>query len=322
MGPALTASLPAAGDAFRHEALLYSNESEFLAGTLPFLRGAVEAGEPALAVLSTEKIAWLRDALGERADQVEFADMAEVGHNPARIIPAWRTFLDKYGGEGRPVRGIGEPIWAARSPAELVECQRHESLLNVAFADSPAWWLLCPYDTTSLDGGVLAEAARSHPYLQDTGGSWTSEVWHPEQMPTAHLEDRLPEPTRYLAEVTFGQGRLGTVRTIVTSYARRFGLGADRTEDLVFAVNEVATNSLRHGAGSGVFRLWRDGQHLVCEVRDEGRIVDPLVGRREPTVDAEGGRGLWLANQLCDLVQIRSNAAGSVVRLHLGLGEG
>ena len=322
MGPALTASLPAAGDAFRHEALLYSNESEFLAGTLPFLRGAVEAGEPALAVLSAEKIEWLQDELGERAEQVEFADMAEVGHNPARIIPAWRAFLDKYGGEGRPVRGIGEPIWAARSPAELVECQRHESLLNVAFADSPAWWLLCPYDATSLDRGVLDEAARSHPYLQDTGGSWTSEVWHPEQMPTAHLEDRLPEPTRYLAEVTFGQGRLGTVRTVVTSYARRFGLGADRTEDLVFAVNEVATNSLRHGAGSGVFRLWRDCQHLVCEVRDEGRIVDPLVGRREPTVDAEGGRGLWLANQLCDLVQIRSNAAGSVVRLHMGLGEG
>jgi anti-sigma regulatory factor (Ser/Thr protein kinase) len=31
----------------------------------------------------------------------------------------------------------------------------------------------------------------------------------------------------------------------------------------------------------------------------------------------EGGRGLWLVNQLCDLVQLRSSAAGGVVRLHM-----
>jgi prepilin-type processing-associated H-X9-DG protein len=36
------------------------------------------------------------------------------------------------------LRGAGEPIWPERRPAELVECQRHESLLNVAFADGPS----------------------------------------------------------------------------------------------------------------------------------------------------------------------------------------
>ena len=62
--------------------------------------------------------------------------MAEIGANPACIIPAWRDFVDECAEAGRAIRGIGEPIWADRSPAELVECQRHESLLNLAFADT------------------------------------------------------------------------------------------------------------------------------------------------------------------------------------------
>jgi Histidine kinase-like ATPase domain len=54
----------------------------------------------------------------------------------------------------------------------------------------------------------------------------------------------------------------------------------------------------------------------ICEVRDRGYLDQPLAGRESPARDAEGGRGLWLANQFCDLVQIRSSEAGTVVRLH------
>ena len=88
-------------------------------------------------MVGTEKIAALRDELGDRATEVRFADMLDVGANPARIIPAWRAFVDEHGGEGRPVRGIGEPIWAGRSADEMTECERHEALLNLAFVDAP-----------------------------------------------------------------------------------------------------------------------------------------------------------------------------------------
>jgi hypothetical protein len=37
--------------------------------------------------------------------------------------------------------------------------------------------------------------------------------------------------------------------------------------------------------------------------------------RRRPRDAANGGHGMWLANQLCDLVQVRSSRAGTVVRL-------
>src|SRR4029453_14786804 len=137
--------------------LLYAGEVDFLAGTLPFLREGVAADEPVLVVVSAARIGLLRSALGRDADRVAFADMADVGANPARIISAWRDFVAPSQPARGRARGIGEPIWAARTPAELVECQRHETLLNLSFAGVPAWWLLCPYDTTALGPEGLGE---------------------------------------------------------------------------------------------------------------------------------------------------------------------
>src|SRR4051812_21731035 len=120
---------------YRHEAFFYGDADEFMRGTLTFIRGAVADDEPILVVLNAEKIDALRNELQDSAERVTFADMNEIGANPARIIPAWHDFLVGNARPGRRVRGIGEPISAARRPDELVECHRHEALLNVAFDD-------------------------------------------------------------------------------------------------------------------------------------------------------------------------------------------
>ena len=85
---------------------------------------------------------------------------------------------------------------------------------------------------------------------------------------------------------------------------------------MVSAVNEVASNSLRHAGGRGVLRMWHADDTVVCEVSDDGHIDDPLVGRVRPEVDDRGGRGLWMVNQLCELVQVRSSPTGTTVRMH------
>ena len=121
-----TATAERSRTSFRHEALFYANHDRFMQGTTSFIRDGLAADEPALVVVSAEKIEQLQRALEDPNDLVRFADMDAVGTNPARIIPAWRDFVDEHAGV-RPFRGIGEPIWAARSPEELVECQRHES---------------------------------------------------------------------------------------------------------------------------------------------------------------------------------------------------
>jgi anti-sigma regulatory factor (Ser/Thr protein kinase) len=306
-------------ETFRHEALLYAGEVDFLTGVLPFIRDGVAADEPVLVVVSAVRIGLLRSALGPDADRVAFADMADVGANPARIIPAWRDFVSANDVDRRSARGIGEPIWAGRTPAELVECQRHETLLNLAFAGVPAWWLLCPYDTTTLDPEVLEEASRSHPVVSERGAASGSASYRGLEQAAAPFATPLPEPPGRPPELGFGSGSLAELRQLVSRRAAAAGLDPVRVADLVLAVDELATNSLRHGGGRGTLRIWRDAGALVCEVRDAGHIEDPLVGRERPALDRDGGRGLWMVNQLCDLVQLRSFPTGAVVRVHVYL---
>lgn len=284
-----------------------------------FLRDAVEAEEPALVVVDAAKIALLREELGDAAGGVQFADMAEAGTNPARIIPAWREFVTRSAPTGRRLRGIGEPIWPERTAAELVECERHESLLNVAFAGSPSWWLLCPYDTEALPAAVLDGARRTHPFVLEAGVSHESADYYGLSAIGAPFAEPLPDPPASALELAFGHGPLEALRWLVGRAAEEAGLVATRAADLVLAVHELATNTVRHGGGRGTLRIWREPEALVCEVSDSGRLDQPLAGRERPLAAQPGGRGLWLVNQLCDLAQIRCFEAGSVVRLHMRL---
>jgi anti-sigma regulatory factor (Ser/Thr protein kinase) len=118
-------------------------------------------------------------------------------------------------------------------------------------------------------------------------------------------------------EIEFTQEDLAGLRWVVSNGAERAGLRGARVGDLVLAVHELAANSLRHGGGHGVLRMWEDHKAFVCEVRDQGRIEEPLVGRALPRPDQNGGHGLWLVNQVCDLVQLRSSERGSVVRVRM-----
>jgi len=93
------------------------------------------------------------------------------------------------------------------------------------------------------------------------------------------------------------------------------------SNSLFFTYNQGTTppssQQFTVGGGGGTLRVWREPDAVVCEVRDRGFIRDPLVGRMAPPIEQYGGRGLWIVNQLCDLVQIRSAPSGTVVRVHM-----
>jgi anti-sigma regulatory factor (Ser/Thr protein kinase) len=310
------------GDArghYRHEAFFYADHGEFMAGTVGFIRDAVAAEEPILVVLEARKIDELRTELASARERVLFADMATVGANPARIIPAWQDFVGRYAASGVRVRGIGEPIWAARSAAELAECERHEALLNAAF-DDPDFWLMCPYDTGSLSPAVLEEAMRNHPYLT-TGHATASSTHFPGVDALVAPFDKplgpVPADARSLG---FAEESIGDVRAFVAGFAATTPLAGERAADLALAAHEVAVNAVVHGGARGVVRLWRESDSVVCEVRSPGSITpDPLVDRRQPNPSEERGRGFWIANHLCDLVQVRAIAREVIVRLHVRL---
>jgi anti-sigma regulatory factor (Ser/Thr protein kinase) len=331
---------PAAG--YRHEAFLWRTLDGFVGRTVPFVRDAVRADEPVMVAVVEDRWRPLRAALGPLAGRVRHVDMERLGKNPARIIPAWRDFVDEHAAGGRPMRGIGEPIWAGRRGAELAECQIHEALLNVALPAPTPLWLLCPYDETSLPPDVIDEARRSHPIATeqvavpgrpapsgDSGhgdgdgdagdGDGVRVGYAGDPHLRALCEQPLAPAGAPVRTAAFGPGDLAGVRALVAAAATAARMARSRVDDLTMAVNELAANSIDHGGGAGVLRLWAEPGALLCEVQDAGRITDPLVGRRSPRADQVRGRGVWMVHQLCDLVQIRSSAAGTVVRVHTWL---
>jgi anti-sigma regulatory factor (Ser/Thr protein kinase) len=310
---------PQQKQAFRHEAFFYAGQAEFLSGVAAFIRGGIAAGEPTLVLLPAAKIAQLRVELGEELPGLCFADIEGVARNPARLIPVWHDFVDEHLGTGVAMRGVGEPVRPGVDGDVLVESQNHETLLNLAFPDLLDFRLLCPYDTAGLEPAVLQAARAHHPEILEHGVHQESTAYHRPPMLGVLPGTPLPDPPCSAVEVRFRGHGLATVRALVADRARQLGMGTDRTADLVLSVNEIAANSVQYGGGSGTLRMWQQDGAMICEVQDRGVITDPLVGRRAPGTSPESSRGLWVVNQLCDLVQIRSTLEGTVVRLRMTL---
>jgi anti-sigma regulatory factor (Ser/Thr protein kinase) len=301
-------------DRFEHEALFYRGDEEFLGALVPFVREGLAAEEAVVVAEPRPRLDLLREALGDDAASVEFLDMADIGANPARIIGVWATALETHTAAGRRLRGVGEPAFPGRRAVELLECQLHELLLNHAFDDGPGWRLLCPYDVDGLPHSVSQGALLTHP-LHSTGtGRLSSEHY----AAGGHLEAfavPLPAPAGSVFRGMYGAGDVPATRRTVAQYARSCGLPEERVEVLELAASELATNSIRHGGGSGSLAMWLEPGAVIVEFSDAGRLLDPLTGRLTPSLEQEGGRGLYLVNQLCDLVAVRSSDDGTTVRV-------
>jgi len=323
-------------ESFQHEAFLYSGEEHFVAGATAFVRDALDSGQAVLVAVVERRAALLRRALGRDAGRVEFLDVEIAGRNPARIIPAWQDWVDRNvasgsaagsGSGARSVsgfRGIGEPVWAGRTASEIVECQQHERLLNTAFDGGPGWWLLCPYDVDALPEAVISRAYATHPSVVADDVRTPSAAYQApgSAAPVALADEPLEEPPGPVWELTFDLATLPELRDRVARFAEPV-VGRTGAANAVLVVSELAANSIKYGGGAGLLRLWRDVTALVCEVRDRGVITDPLAGRRRPSVLVGGKAGLWIVNQVCDLLQIRSAPGrGTVVRARLGAAGG
>ena len=297
---------------FRHEAVFYRGLDDLVTKTVPFIVEGLERGEPVLVAVLPDRIRRLRSALGRDADRVAFLDMGWVGRNPARIMPVWRRFVgDRV--KGTPARGIGEPVWAGRAEVEIEECRLHEALLNVAFAEGPSWWLVCPYDVSALPPSVIEDARWSHPVPGSRGVEDVLCATHRDARDI--FSPPLPPVPRRAREIRFDRD-LTALRRVVRTWALGAGLSHRRSADLALAVNELASDSVLDRDGEGVLRAWSEPGSFIVELTDIGRVDDPLVGRGLGPEATGKGRGVWIANQLCDLVQVRSFETGTVVRIH------
>lgn len=291
--------------AYRHEAMPYSGDDEFVAMASSFLGAGIREDEPGLLFAAASRLAGTREALGELAGEVTFVDVDAVGHNPARMFAALEGFVTAN--DGRRVRAVDEPLPANRAAAMWIEAEFHELLLGTGACHDWNLWLGCPFDTAALGDAQQLAMRSSHPSDGRDMGSLVSARFR---------EPLSPRPLDARTFLIDGRD-LAVVRAVVRTAARMAGLANQRAEDFVCAVNEVVTNSLCHGRGPADLALWSEDGALVCEVHDQGQIRDPFAGRRPPALGQTSGRGLWLANHLCDLVQIRGPESGTCVRMHI-----
>jgi anti-sigma regulatory factor (Ser/Thr protein kinase) len=276
------------------------------------LRDGLDRDERLIFLGSEVKVAHVREALGDDANEVSLVPTDEHGRNPGRIT----TLLDSFrsAGDGRRSLGVIENVYATRTPHAQAEAHLTDSALNSPSLQAWPMSIICMFDAGALDAAAVAELRRAHPIIRgEADPNRDYDARHVETLYDAVL----PSPPEDAAALDVTGPQLGDMREFVRTFADQQHVAPDRVDDLVLAANEIGTNSVRHGGGRCTVRMWSTGESVICEVTDAGHIRDPLVGRFAPPPDAASGRGLWLANHLCDLVQIRSSRRGTVVRLHV-----
>ena len=302
---------------YDHTALLYHSEREYVDSLVRFISEGLDRAQPVLVAVPGDKLASLRDALGDAAaGNVKMIDITEMGRNPGRILAAEFAFVEEQ--RHRHVRMVAEPVWAGRTAAEYHACVQHEALANIAFAGRDVTGL-CPYDVGGLDESILADVRTTHPLISEYGAHQRN----PDYSVEAALEQcNQPLVTNPVA-VTYTvcePADLSGARRCGTRYARLLGMSAERIADVQLITTELATNSLDHGGGVCWLAFWHDAGHLVCEARDIGYLADPLVGRRPPA-DGSGPYGLFVVNAIADLVRTHTSPSGTTIHAYVRLGR-
>jgi anti-sigma regulatory factor (Ser/Thr protein kinase) len=291
---------------YRHDALAYAGEDDFVRFATTFLSMGLEDGEPGILISTPDRLVAVRDRLGTAGRAVRFVDTDAEVRNPAVALSVLQGFVEDA--QGRRVRGIDDLVHPGQPAAAASEAQLHELLLNTPVTDDWNMWLACPYDRAMLASNDYAEqVAACHPPTRTDMSNLVAQKFGSE------LPRRPADADTFPVEVS----ELGSLRAIVRTAATMTGLDDDRADEFVYAVNEVISNSFRHGDGKAEVALWAEGNSLVCEVQDGGHIADPLIGRVSPSLTRSSGRGLWMVNHLCDLVQVRSPESGTYVRMFI-----
>ncbi len=301
-----------------HPAFLYGSLEEFVDGMKPYVTAGIENGETVFVVARGDYLPALRAEIGDGADAVWWEDTQEWHPHPSTRLRAFYEFVVEELAAGVTwIRLAGEPVWPVGQPELVREWQRYEAVLNAVLAPFPVS-LVCLYDSGQLDASVLESAQCTHRVIRWDGQEAPSVAYvEPEDLLRRWSLQSPPPPSWASLMRIASLEDLPAARRFLRERARLADVGPDRSMDLSVATTEVLTNALRHGGGDVRLFAWGESESFICQVEDRGRgIVDPLAGYRPPR-DEANGRGLWLARQLVDLLQIVPGLQGTIVRLRV-----
>lgn len=305
---------------YYHETAFYRSDDELRAIVVPFALDGLAAGEPTVLAFGPHNTDVVGRALGDRPGlTVLIADLQYA--RPAVTIRTYRELFATLVAEGatqiRVVGDVPHPGTGASWDAWV----RYEAIVNEAFDEFPIWGL-CPYDLRVTPDDVIADVVRTHPHIATVDGGH-------------HRNDRFEEPHGFLrsrpqpgtdpveltpADETLVDPSPTAVRRAAQAAARSAGLATDDAEGLVLSLSELAANAARHGRPPVTARLWGAPGRVTATITDTGPgPADPAVGLLPTRGELGlGGRGLWIAHQLCRDVALRRDDDGFTVRLTAG----
>jgi anti-sigma regulatory factor (Ser/Thr protein kinase) len=315
-----------------HTAGFHGSGVHLLDQLMPLAAGALRRGEPVATAVAPATADTLVDRLGIGLASGARDDTGNgAGHR--RIVPLSRldathgmsgqTVAARWALElraltsaaGGPVTVLSEHM-SALDGADGRFWTELDAALNVALADLPVR-LTCFYPELPLHLEILDGARRNHPLLLADGQLHHNPA-HCD--PRTVLTDRPAPPPPLLGppdvRMPFSAWQLHEVRSVVEQALLESGCGRERAEDVVLAVNEVATNAVEHGTPEAQLSLWTGGHGLLCEIDDGGTLHDPLPGLQAPHPAEPRGRGVWIARQLCDSLHVWADGRGTHVRMH------
>jgi anti-sigma regulatory factor (Ser/Thr protein kinase) len=306
---------PGTEPSFSHDALVYDSVEQVTEVAAPWLLEGLAAGDAAVIAAGPATTGPLREAVGGNPRVVVLERQALYRARTPTAITAFRRFAAEHVAPGRRVRVVGEVDFGT-TVADWREWQAFEAVVNVALAPFPLWGL-CVYDS-HLPEPLRAAARHTHSRLVTADG-W---VPNPDHVDPATYLRCLPVPDEPLEATPPVLADDDITDYIGLRHAVRALLGTvdgprDVLEDFLMAVDEMASNAVRHGRPPAGLRLWTAPGRLVCTVRDSGADWDdPFAGYGPAHGEdlSHGGMGLWLARQLCDHVDIRHDERGSTVR--------
>jgi anti-sigma regulatory factor (Ser/Thr protein kinase) len=309
---------PGTRPGYRHAALLFRSDEEFLARALPFLEEGLSAGEAGLVVCAEEHNAQLARALPDDAHVLVLPRDA-VYTRAARVGVTYERLVHRLLAEGaRGTRLVSEPAYGS-DPHAWEAWAAFESVSNVTLA-ALRLSSVCGYDVRELSASMVRDVRRAHPHLLTEDGPAVSGAY----VPPADLLGTAPPPpdpleatppSLDLESITDRAAVVrarGLVRAVVGAACPDTRVGGE----FVGAVAEVVTNAFRYGGPPVHVRVWTTPFRLLCTVTDCGAGADLLfAGYSRGDVDEQTGAGLWLARQTCDRLDAYPTPGGFTVRL-------
>ena len=301
---------------FVHVAAIYASDEQLRDLLLPYLDEGVRRHETILAVISADARQVLYDALGDAADRVQWGCSGVSYDRLGQMFEGFTDYLARQHRAGVRTRVIGE-FDADTNPDRVSQYLRYESMANEVYAPY-GYPVMCLWDQRRYSPEVLAHVRAVHPQLLDTSGP----IPNPEYcLPIEYLtrEQRSPPAAPVDLELLVhldSADNLGELRRRLRSWGASCGMADQDTDDIVIAVDEIATNALEHGKPPACVRGWTTSDALFVQVDDQGRAYIPATtGYQRPSTDARRGRGVWIARHLADVMTTYTGPTGTTVAM-------